>query len=120
MQNSIQILFSKVAQFWLPLFVCMLLVISIVSLRPLDLALPHHSDKLGHLIAYGSLIFPVALRKPRYFIWIFIALSLWSGVIEVLQNYVGRHGDWLDWLANTVGLALGTGVGLFSGRFKLR
>lgn len=91
----------------MPLCIGMLVIISIASLRPMDLELKHHSDKLGHLLAYGTLIFPAALRKPRYFIWIFMGLSVWSGVIEILQNHIGRQGDWLDWLANNAGLTIG-------------
>ena len=114
MRQLIQSLFHQVAQYWMPLCLCMLCAISILSLRPLDLTLTHHSDKLGHLLAYGSLIFPAALRKPRYFLWIFMSLSVWSGVIEILQNHVGRQGDWLDWLANTLGLSMGTVVAFTS------
>ncbi len=49
-------------------------------------------------------MFPAALAKPKH--WPFIALFFigWSGAIELLQPYVNRYGEWLDLLANSLGI----------------
>lgn len=119
MHYSFYSLLSKVAKHWIPLCISMLVIISFVSLRPMDLDLKHHSDKLGHLIVYSALIFPVALKNPRYFIWVFMIFSLWSGIIEILQSHIGRQGDWLDWLANNAGLTIGSLIAFCLTKFFL-
>lgn len=65
------------------------------------------TDKTHHLIAYAALVFPLALRKPAH--WRLIALSLvvYSGVIELIQPYVNRYGEWLDLAANAAGIVCG-------------
>jgi hypothetical protein len=67
-----------------------LLFITVLSLTPI----PHlpavpGSDKTHHFIA-------------------------WSGAIELIQPYVNRYGEWLDLLANSIGLVCGFIVALFS------
>ncbi len=52
------------------------------------------------------LLVPVALIAP----------ILMSGIIEIVQNHVGRSGDWFDFAANSVGVLL---AGLL-GHFVLR
>jgi len=65
------------------------------------------SDKAHHLLAYAALIFPVALRRPRLWLWFGTGFMLWGGVVELLQPYVNRHAEWLDFMADTLGLLLG-------------
>lgn len=38
---------------------------------------------------------------------IFLLFVLYSGMIELIQPYVNRYGEWLDLAANTLGLACG-------------
>jgi uncharacterized membrane protein HdeD (DUF308 family) len=37
-----------------------------------------------------------------------------SGIIELIQPYVNRHGEWLDFLANTIGVFSGFAIGKIS------
>lgn len=93
---------------WLFLSVLLLVAISVLSLWPLaHLPSVPGSDKVHHLFAYAALMFPAALRRPRN--WLFIALFfiMWGGCIELLQPYVNRYGEWLDFLANSCGVLLG-------------
>jgi hypothetical protein len=62
------------------------------------------SDKTHHFVAYGALMFPTALRKPKYWMFICLFFICWSGMIELIQPYVNRYGEWLDMAANTTGI----------------
>jgi VanZ family protein len=89
----------------------MLLLIGILSLSPLEQLPPAPgSDKIHHLIAYASLSLPVALRKPKFFWLIIVGYLLFSGLIELIQPYVNRYGEWLDMLANSLGILCGVAL----------
>ena len=85
-----------------------LAVITALSLWPLE-SLPSvpGTDKIHHLIAYAALMFPTALRKPNKWILFGILFIAYSGMIELLQPYVNRYGEWLDMAANTIGMVCG-------------
>jgi len=92
------------------LLICaiVLTLITILSLTPL----PHlpavpGSDKTHHFIAYAGLFFPIALARPKHWIWIGLLFACWSGAIELIQPSVNRYGEWLDMLANSIGLLCG-------------
>ena len=80
-------------------------------------------DKWTHLVMYGgttSVMWWEYLRCHsrlvfwKLFLFAFLGLILMSGCIELLQSYctTTRSGDWLDFLANSLGVVLGTLVGL--------
>jgi VanZ family protein len=93
---------------WIIFTLFILLVITILSLWPLD-ELPSipGTDKTHHLIAYAILMLPTALRKPDRWILFGLFFIAYSGAIELLQPYVNRYGEWLDMLANTAGVVCG-------------
>lgn len=93
---------------WLALTVIFLAAITALSLWPLD-ELPSlpGTDKIHHLIAYAVLALPAALRRPQRGILIGFLFVAYGGVIELLQPYVNRYGDWNDLLANAAGVACG-------------
>jgi hypothetical protein len=99
------ILLTIMRNYWLACTVFTLTIITLLSLNPMiDLPSVPGGDKVHHVIAYAILMFPVALKKPKY--WPFIALlflCLSSG-IELLQPLVGRRNDWLDITANWLGI----------------
>ncbi len=67
---------------------------TVLSLWPLENLPPvPGSDKVQHLIAYAALMFPIALRKPKYWPLIGLLFIAWSGPIELLQPYVNRYGE---------------------------
>lgn len=104
-------LLELIAARWRQLSLSILAAITVLSLIPLS-ELPEFpgSDKTHHLLAYGLLMLPVALKRPRYWpLWL-VFFAAWSGVIELVQPYVNRYGEWLDLLANIVGLLLGVVV----------
>lgn len=90
-----------------------LLTITLVSLLPFD-QLPQvsGSDKMHHLLSYAFVAIPIALRKGSNW-WVFLLLVvLWGGAIEWLQPLFNRHQEWLDALANAMGVIIGAFVGL--------
>jgi VanZ family protein len=94
--------------YWLACTTLVFIIITVLSLWPAD-SLPSApgGDKLHHLIAYAALIFPVALRKPRFWKLIAVLFVAYSGVIELVQPFVNRYGDWWDMAANGAGLVCG-------------
>ncbi|MGB0282775.1 MAG: VanZ family protein [Neptuniibacter sp.] len=75
---------------------------------PLDhLSAAPGSDKLHHFIAYAALAFPVACARPKRWLVIVAGFLAYSGVIELIQPYVNRYGEWLDLGANAFGLLVG-------------
>ena len=101
-----------IARYWYVFSAVALLSITGLSLMPLpELPEVPGNDKTHHFIAYSLLMFPVAIKQPKY--WLFIAGFFvgWSGVIELLQPFVNRFAEWLDLLANCGGILLGTVLG---------
>jgi len=102
-----------IARYWAACTLVILAAITILSLLPLP-RLPEAApgdDKTLHLLAYAVLVFPVSLRRPKYWSWIFLSFVAYSGIIEILQPYLNRHGEWADIVANAVGLVCGLLVG---------
>ncbi len=80
------------------------------------------ADKVTHVIMYAGLTSTfcfdyirrtLARRSTIVLIWATIAAIAISGVIELLQSYmgVGRNGDWVDMLANIIGAVVGIVAG---------
>ena len=97
-----------IKSYWIALTLITLGIITTLSLWPLD-ALPSvpGSDKTHHFIAYAALMFPTALRKPQHWQAISLLFIAYSGMIELLQPYVNRYGEWLDMAANATGVICG-------------
>ena len=100
-------LINFINRFWQAITLVTLLLITIASLFPVE-HLPNApgSDKTHHFIAYCALMLPTAIRKPRYWLALALCFIVWSGLIELIQPYVNRYGEWLDLLANTGGIVL--------------
>lgn len=93
---------------WRLLTTSIMILIAVLSLYPLDSLPPvPGTDKTHHFIAYATLSFPVALRKPKSWLYVVFGILLFSGAIELIQPYVNRYGEWLDMAANTLGVIVG-------------
>jgi len=103
--NRMIYIFKKL---WWPISLMMLVIVTIASLAPLPV-LPEvpGTDKTHHIIAYALVVIPISFVKPRFFFLILIGVVAWSGVIELVQPFVNRYGEWSDLLANAVGVCLG-------------
>lgn len=101
-------LLNIIKSYWVVLTLATLAAITFLSLWPSQQLPPvPGTDKTHHLIAYAVLMFPTALRKPKNWLLIGLLFLAYSGVIELIQPYVNRYGEWLDMLANVTGVACG-------------
>ena len=102
---------------WLVTTCLLFAAIAFLSLTPLpELPPTPGNDKTHHLIAYGALMFPAALRRPRHWIWLALLYVGLSGAIECIQPLVNRHMELADLVANTLAILCGTAAGLLLGR----
>ncbi len=99
---------SLIQKYCLHLTLLLLVSIATLSLWPVAY-LPDvpGTDKTHHFIAYAALMFPTALKQPKYIFVIAAGFIAFSGAIELIQPYVNRYGEWLDLAANTVGIISG-------------
>ena len=101
-------LLKSVKTYWFLLTITVLTPITVLSLYPLEhLPAAPGSDKLHHFIAYAALVFPVACSRPKRWLVIVAGFLAYSGLIELIQPYVNRYGEWLDLGANAIGLLVG-------------
>ncbi len=116
--KKIDYLLSFVQKYYLPISTFILSAILILSLTPAD-KLPEvaGSDKTHHLIAYIALAFPVALARPKKWLFVILFYFCVSGCIELIQPFVNRYGEWLDLLANGSGLCIGVFIATISRKF---
>lgn len=68
-------------------------------------------DKLYHIIAFAVLVFPVIATGPHRWIWLVPLAIAFGGAIELIQPHVGRSAEWMDFLANGVGVGIGVWLG---------
>ena len=115
-----------VTKIWMPLrqlkvhpflanWVSGLIAISIIwlSLTPLaELPSVPGSDKPHHIIAYAALAIPTAFAYPKRLLVMAILYILLGGLIELIQPYVNRYSEWLDFMSNLSGVVLGSFIGL--------
>ena len=98
-----------VKTYWAAFTLAILVGITLLSLWPLDELPPAvpGTDKTHHLIAYGLLMLPTALRKPSKWLTYGFFFIAYSGAIELIQPFVNRYGEWMDMFANTAGVICG-------------
>jgi VanZ family protein len=78
------------------------------------------TDKLVHLAAFAVLGALLAITwqlsagrlTTRSFFWVWFTVTLYAAFEELTQPLVGRTCSVWDWLADTLGAALGTALGL--------
>ena len=102
-----------IQQQWKQLTIFLLILIAFLSLYPLP-KLPEltGTDKTHHLVAYFFLALPSGLKKPKKWALNICLFIIFGGVVEVIQPYVNRYGELLDFLANTIGVIFGFLAGL--------
>ncbi len=99
---------SCIQRYWLACTAILFVAITCLSLWPNE-SLPSvpGGDKAHHLIAYAALVFPIALRRPKSWRLMVILFIVCSGLIELVQPFMNRYGEWMDLAANIIGLACG-------------
>ncbi len=89
------------------------IVIGVLALSQISAPAPiPGSDKTHHVIAFATLVFPIALLRPKKLLWVVLFATVYGGVIELIQPHVGRFKSFGDFQADLVGIAFGTILGL--------
>ena len=93
------------AMFWLSLA-----VLTVASLVPVTLLPPQALnvwDKAQHALGFAWLAIWGLVAYPRLTVAVVAGLIVWGGAIELMQAATGwRYGEWIDWLADAIGVAL--------------
>lgn len=102
----------RAAPFWRTTLALLLAVISWLALTP---APPPEAglfwDKLNHFAAFASLAVAGFMGFQRRWVPVALGLLAYGGLIEVLQSFTPtRVGEWVDLLADGIGIALGLGL----------
>ena len=106
--------FAKSNAFWLGSTLLLAVIIGVLTLaNPVQMTpISPGNDKVYHLLAFASLVFPTALLRPRMLLAVATLALIYGGVIELVQPTVGRTAEYGDMLANALGVGLGILVGL--------
>ena len=112
---------KSIQQHWKPVTIFLLIAITFLSLYPLtELTESQGIDKIYHLVAYFLLALPSGLKKPNNWVLFVFLFIIFGGVIEMIQPYVNRYGEWLDFFANTIGVFIGFFAGIILNKKLLR
>ncbi|MEL7257282.1 MAG: VanZ family protein [Pseudomonadota bacterium] len=74
------------------------------------------TDKQIHALAFALLVLPLSFAAPRLIPKLIITALVFGAMIEVVQPSFGRTGEWEDWLADAIGIAVGILPGLWRQR----
>ena len=89
-------------------------------------------DKWTHLVMYGTLVAVIwweytrqhtTNNTRRLFLLVFLAPVAMGGLVELAQAYCTggrRSGEWFDFAANTIGVVLGTLIGILLAAYRAR
>jgi len=103
----------KLHIFWTGSFWTLMLVTLWLSLIPAD-QIPsplHFWDKAQHAIGFVGLAVTGLLAYPGRVSRVLLGLALFGIGIEVAQWLTGwRQGDWVDWVADCLGLGIGYAI----------
>jgi len=110
-----------------PVTLLLVLVIILLSLLPMpDMKIGEDiplADKWTHMVMYGTLTLVIwfeykrshqRLNALRLLLFAFLAPIALGGALELAQSYLTtcRSGEWLDFAANSIGVCIGTVLGL--------
>jgi VanZ family protein len=94
------------ASFWT--LVLITLWLSLVPVEQVPSAF-HFWDKAQHALGFAGLAWLGLMAYPKHIHRLLLGLMLLGAFIEVAQWLTGwRQGDWQDWVADCVGLVMGS------------
>lgn len=76
-------------------------------------------DKAQHVLVFVTLTLSGLLASPKHSKVVVLGLIFYGALMEVLQSTLTttRHGEWLDWLTDNVGIAVAFAVYLVAQKF---
>ena len=81
---------------------------------------PEGADNLVHFIAFAAFAFPLARTRRFGLLPVFIGGSAFGAIIELIQPTFNRSAEVSDWVAGTLGVLIGIGLGLAYRRVRQR
>ncbi len=105
-----------------PLTAAIMVALTVAMLWPLEesLTAQHGIDKLAHLIGFAALAFPLARTGRFGLIPVLVGGSAFGAIIELTQPIFNRSAELSDWIADTLGIFIGIGLGLLYRRIRQR
>lgn len=119
-----------------PLTVVLYIIVMYLSFftpPKVDLGDVRFIDKWTHIVMYAGTCgvtwieylrnHNYSLQKDKLFLLAWLLPVVFSGIIELMQEYCTggrRSGDWIDLAANAVGVSLAAGFGLLLARYRAR
>lgn len=119
-----------------PLTVVLYIIVMYLSFfipPKVDLGDVRFIDKWTHIVMYAGTCgvtwieylrnHNYSLQKVKLFLLAWLLPVVFSGIIELMQEYCTggrRSGDWIDLAANAVGVSLAAGFGLLLARYRAR
>jgi VanZ family protein len=95
------------------IFIAYAAIVAVTSLRPGDGVSIDPMDKVVHLLVYFvfALLGYRALANKTYYLHMCLGIVAWGALMEIGQSWIpGRQMSAYDFLANTLGVALGAAV----------
>jgi VanZ family protein len=110
---------TKIFQnYWKAFTILNLFIITFLSLYPLpELPSSAGSDKFHHFIAYFSLAISISIARPKNYKQFMLFFIFYGGFIEIIQPYVNRHSELLDFISSTLGVIASNYIGHFYIKF---
>ena len=104
----------------IPLTIIVTSILTVTMLWPIEAPppAPDGSDKVVHLVAFAAPSFPFSRTGRLGLLPIFVGTSAFGGVIELIQPSFNQSADINDWIADIMGVALGTICGLIYRRIR--
>lgn len=65
------------------------------------------SDKQYHFLAFTLFVVPLTFNKLKNIYWVLPGAIVFGALIELIQPFVGRHGDAKDFYADALGSVIG-------------
>lgn len=113
-------LWRKALTYWRSILVACAIAYGCLLRKPLYTLPPiEHGDRWAHWLAFMVLTLVLQWDSNRVGLnngprWLVVALlpMLYGGLIEVIQEkyFYPRTGDWMDWVADVVGVVFGIGL----------
>lgn len=100
-------------------FWSLVVLTTVLSLLPSERIPPSFVfwDKAQHALGFMALALLGLIGYPVAALRVLTGLLFFGAAIEVAQSVSGwRYGDWMDWLADAVGVGLGYGAWVIAGR----